>query len=129
MLAWMLIPWVIHAIEPLITVQNIEDTCLTCTSPLPSPPHCRALPSPESRSKEVLVELPAPLAAGFRVQTTMRHGSVVIAAITNEDPPTCTNTSDPSGMLAAGLLAKKAADRGLKVVPPTMKLLRDCNDT
>jgi aconitate hydratase len=40
------------------------------------------------------------------------HGSVVIAAITS-----CTNTSNPSVMLAAGLLAKKAVERGLKVRP------------
>ena len=38
------------------------------------------------------------------------HGSVVIAAITS-----CTNTSNPSVMLAAGLLAKKAVERGLSV--------------
>ena len=38
------------------------------------------------------------------------HGSVVIAAITS-----CTNTSNPSVMLGAGLLAKKAVERGLKV--------------
>jgi len=38
------------------------------------------------------------------------HGAVVIAAITS-----CTNTSNPSVMLAAGLVAKKAAERGLKV--------------
>ena len=40
----------------------------------------------------------------------LRHGAVVIAAITS-----CTNTSNPSVMLAAGLLARKAAARGLKV--------------
>ena len=40
------------------------------------------------------------------------HGSVVIAAITS-----CTNTSNPSVMIAAGLLAKKAVERGLKVKP------------
>ena len=40
------------------------------------------------------------------------HGSVLIAAITS-----CTNTSNPSGMLAAGLLAKKAVGKGLKVNP------------
>ena len=38
------------------------------------------------------------------------HGDVLIAAITS-----CTNTSNPSVMLAAGLLAKKAVERGLKV--------------
>lgn len=40
------------------------------------------------------------------------HGDVVIAAITS-----CTNTSNPSVMIAAGLLAKKAVERGLKVDP------------
>jgi aconitate hydratase len=43
------------------------------------------------------------------------HGSVVIAAITS-----CTNTSNPSVMLAAGLLAKKAVERGLET-PPWVK--------
>jgi aconitate hydratase len=45
----------------------------------------------------------------------LRHGSVVIAAITS-----CTNTSNPSVMLAAGLLAKKAVEHGLEV-PATVK--------
>src|SRR6202790_1801120 len=45
----------------------------------------------------------------------LQHGSVVIAAITS-----CTNTSNPSVMLAAGLLAKKAVERGLEV-PATVK--------
>ncbi|MGA7289198.1 MAG: aconitate hydratase AcnA, partial [Terriglobales bacterium] len=45
----------------------------------------------------------------------LKHGSVVIAAITS-----CTNTSNPSVMLAAGLLAKKAVERGLQV-PVTVK--------
>jgi len=40
----------------------------------------------------------------------LKHGSVVIAAITS-----CTNTSNPSVMLAAGILAKKAVERGLQV--------------
>ncbi len=40
------------------------------------------------------------------------HGAVVIAAITS-----CTNTSNPSVMLGAGLLAKRAVERGLKVKP------------
>jgi aconitate hydratase len=43
------------------------------------------------------------------------HGSVVIAAITS-----CTNTSNPSVMIAAGLLAKKAVEKGL-TVPPWVK--------
>jgi aconitate hydratase len=42
----------------------------------------------------------------------LQHGSVVIAAITS-----CTNTSNPSVMVAAGLVAKKAVERGLKSQP------------
>ncbi|MGH7675838.1 MAG: aconitate hydratase AcnA [Gemmatimonadales bacterium] len=42
----------------------------------------------------------------------LRHGSVVIAAITS-----CTNTSNPSVMIAAGLIAKKAVERGLRSRP------------
>ncbi len=45
----------------------------------------------------------------------LKHGSVVIAAITS-----CTNTSNPSVMLGAGLLARKAKERGLRV-PPYVK--------
>jgi len=45
----------------------------------------------------------------------LTHGDVVIAAITS-----CTNTSNPSVMIAAGLLAKKAVEAGLKV-PPYVK--------
>jgi aconitate hydratase len=45
-------------------------------------------------------------------KVSIGHGSVVIAAITS-----CTNTSNPSVMLAAGLVAKKAAERGLATKP------------
>lgn len=56
-----------------------------------------------------------PLAELNRIATisdgrTLRHGDLLIAAITS-----CTNTSNPSVMLAAGLLAKKAVKAGLKV--------------
>lgn len=44
--------------------------------------------------------------------TTLETGSIVIASITS-----CTNTSNPSVMLGAGLLAKKAIEKGLKVAP------------
>ena len=53
--------------------------------------------------------------ATFQVQgeeAEITHGSLVIAAITS-----CTNTSNPSVMMAAGLLAKKAVERGLRVKP------------
>src|SRR5688500_14836978 len=49
------------------------------------------------------------------VDGDLRHGSVVIAAITS-----CTNTSNPSVMIGAGLLAKNAVEAGLKV-PPYVK--------
>lgn len=45
-------------------------------------------------------------------EATLTHGDVVIAAITS-----CTNTSNPSVMIAAGLLARKARQRGLTVKP------------
>lgn len=45
-------------------------------------------------------------------QEVLKHGSVVIAAITS-----CTNTSNPSVMLAAGLVAKKAVAKGLQTKP------------
>jgi aconitate hydratase len=48
-------------------------------------------------------------------KAVISHGSVVIAAITS-----CTNTSNPSVMLGAGLLARKARERGL-TVPPYVK--------
>ena len=46
------------------------------------------------------------------VEHVLRHGSVVIAAITS-----CTKTSNPSVMVAAGLMAKKAVERGLRSKP------------
>src|SRR5207237_6121838 len=45
-------------------------------------------------------------------ESRIGHGTVLIAAITS-----CTNTSNPSVMLAAGLLAKKAVERGLRIDP------------
>jgi aconitate hydratase len=56
----------------------------------------------------------APLANGTK-SGEVGHGSVLIAAITS-----CTNTSNPSVMLGAGLLAKKAVEKGL-TVNPTVK--------
>ena len=52
---------------------------------------------------------------GVDPDTYLDHGSVVIAAITS-----CTNTSNPSVMVAAGILAKKAVEKGL-TVPPWVK--------
>ena len=49
------------------------------------------------------------------VKDSLKHGSVVIAAITS-----CTNTSNPSVLIGAGLLAKKAVEKGL-TMPPWVK--------
>src|SRR6202162_4935496 len=61
------------------------------------------------------------------VKDVLQHGSVVIAAITS-----CTNTSNPSVMIGAGLLAKKAVEKGLSMPPwvktslaPGSKVVRD----
>ena len=51
-------------------------------------------------------------AGGDAPAKNLHHGSVVIAAITS-----CTNTSNPSVMMAAGLLAKKAVEKGLQTKP------------
>jgi len=61
--------------------------------------------------------VPSTVQARFGVDpdTYLDHGSVVIAAITS-----CTNTSNPSVMMAAGILAKKAVEKGL-TVPPWVK--------
>ncbi len=64
--------------------------------------------APEDTGKTVALELGGKPAE-------LKHGSVVIAAITS-----CTNTSNPSVMLGAGLLARKAVRRGLRV-PPHVK--------
>ncbi|TMA53057.1 MAG: aconitate hydratase AcnA, partial [Deltaproteobacteria bacterium] len=58
---------------------------------------------------------PVPSGEFPKARVDLGHGDVVIAAITS-----CTNTSNPSVMLAAGLLAKKAVEKGL-AVRPTVK--------
>ncbi|WP_230670683.1 aconitate hydratase AcnA [Rathayibacter sp. Leaf248] len=69
--------------------------------------HVHRSHAPSTASKPTTVEL------GDRGETfTIDHGAVAIAAITS-----CTNTSNPSVMLAAGLLARNAAQKGLKAKP------------
>src|SRR5690606_30543239 len=78
---------------------------------------------PESRPGAVVSYASSPkarageggVATASEEKVQLSHGTVVIAAITS-----CTNTSNPSVMLAAGLLAKKAVEKGLKV-PPYVK--------
>jgi len=58
------------------------------------------------------VSKPSPVTTADGASFTLDHGSVALAAITS-----CTNTSNPSVMMAAGLLAKKALEKGLKTKP------------
>ena len=79
-------------------------------------------PGDERNKVEMVANRPTPdTAREFKTSTAdpfrhgrseIGHGSVLIAAITS-----CTNTSNPSVMLAAGLLAKKAVERGMRVDP------------
>jgi aconitate hydratase len=64
----------------------------------------------EALTREFKTQISSPTSKG-----TLKFGDVVIAAITS-----CTNTSNPTVMVAAGLLAKKAVELGLKV-PPFVK--------
>jgi aconitate hydratase len=68
---------------------------------------------PESLAENVTVSMNGKEPTGHPEKSgPIGHGSVLIAAITS-----CTNTSNPSVMLGAGLLAKKAVERGMKVNP------------
>src|SRR5438045_4380228 len=77
-------------------------------------------PGEERNKSEMVTNRPTPDSAKdlqgadpfHHGESKIGHGSVLIAAITS-----CTNTSNPSVMLAAGLLAKKAVERGLRVDP------------
>jgi len=68
-------------------------------------------------SQDSLTTAPSSVAARFGLDPDvyLGHGSIVIAAITS-----CTNTSNPYVMIAAGLLAKKAVEKGLRT-PPWVK--------
>ncbi|MGD0859679.1 MAG: aconitate hydratase [Terracidiphilus sp.] len=79
----------------------------------PSTPSAAA----NSAQDDISLKAAATVKARFGVDPDryLDHGSVVIAAITS-----CTNTSNPSVMVAAGILAKKAVEKGL-TVPPWVK--------
>jgi aconitate hydratase len=71
--------------------------------------------SKDALSAKATVSVDGSKSPGASKSGEIGHGSVLIAAITS-----CTNTSNPSVMLGAGLLAKKAVERGLRV-DPTVK--------
>jgi aconitate hydratase len=97
---------------------NAKDEAVAESFPASDPPahvepgHEEPAPAP---APAVAVAQPEPAEARVRLgdaEFALAHGSVVIAAITS-----CTNTSNPQVMLAAGLLAKKAVERGLDRKP------------
>jgi aconitate hydratase len=101
---------------------NAHDAAVADTFPA-SDPMADGEPghAPDDSGVQVGVDVPAVAVAerpeGVDVELDgetfeLQHGSVVIAAITS-----CTNTSNPSVMIAAGLLAKNAVDRGLERKP------------
>jgi aconitate hydratase len=71
--------------------------------PPPPPPSSGSMPDRVSRPTVAVVD---------GTEVTLDHGDIVIAAITS-----CTNTSNPSVMVAAGLLAQRAVARGLRTKP------------
>jgi aconitate hydratase len=86
----------------------------------------KALPSLMKPKATTKTDTAAPQ-GGNGLKGSLKHGSVVIAAITS-----CTNTSNPFVLIGAGLLAKKAVEKGLTVPPwvktslaPGSKVVRD----
>jgi aconitate hydratase len=104
---------------PMGVRDSSVDESVVGTFPASDPPAAKAHPQAESTAAATggdLTEAERPRAAvPVRLDGTefkLDHGHVVIAAITS-----CTNTSNPSVMLAAGLLARNAVERGLEVKP------------
>jgi len=82
------------------------EVMLTERKPRPTPPPATPAASAQATSAVATTEIVPPGMEG------LTHGSVVVAAITS-----CTNTSNPSVMIGAGLLARNAVKRGLKTKP------------
>jgi aconitate hydratase len=126
------------ALPSLIKPKSSAKTTATGDAPLPASVAGSGNNGPTSNAKTWETEGGSPTAIGVEdpnvhehvtpsVKDSLRHGSVVIAAITS-----CTNTSNPSVMIGAGLLAKKAVQKGLSVPPwvktslaPGSKVVRD----
>jgi aconitate hydratase len=72
----------------------------------------RAAPEPAAAPGSGRARRPTPVRTADGREFELDHGAVVISSITS-----CTNTSNPSVMVGAGLLAKKAVERGLTVKP------------
>jgi aconitate hydratase len=98
-------------------LKSIESMVKGGPAPRPAPTNVGRWEGEGGNGAGVAVAEPGGAPAGVKAswlgkEFTLNHGSVVIAAITS-----CTNTSNPSVMLAAGLVAKRAAELGLEVKP------------
>jgi aconitate hydratase len=99
---------------------NGHDEAVSESFPASDPPSSmepgHGKPDPEVRvpvSGVAMLEQQTPMAVSLdQEEFVLEHGSVVIAAITS-----CTNTSNPQVMIGAGLLAKKAVERGMRRKP------------
>ncbi|KAK3584193.1 hypothetical protein CHS0354_035274 [Potamilus streckersoni] len=107
----MYLNWILSTVEPCLAGPKrpqdkvfLKDMKKTWQDALTAPT--------ASRGFELKPDKLADVAKIDGVDGSLSHGSVVIAAITS-----CTNTSNPSVMIGAGLVAKKAAARGLKAKP------------
>jgi len=90
---------------------NARDEALAESFPASDPP-AHVEPGHEESAAVAVVETEEEPAPAVSAAGGLRHGCVVIAAITS-----CTNTSNPQVMVAAGLVAKKAVERGLQRKP------------
>jgi len=92
-----------HAIQDYLPNENGEDEALAESFPASDPVATHTNGGVSLKTKLTLAD---------GTETELDNGHVVIAAITS-----CTNTSNPSVMIGAGLLARNAVQRGLKVKP------------
>jgi aconitate hydratase len=98
-----------------VYAENVDLDLATVTPSMAGPkrPQDRVnLPDVKKNFEAAFGSAHKPVAINMNGGAMLDNGSVVIAAITS-----CTNTSNPSVMLGAGLLAKKAVERGLKPKP------------
>ncbi|MFV0287582.1 MAG: aconitate hydratase AcnA, partial [Demequina sp.] len=101
--------------EELVGLDESVEETFPASDPIAAEAHAQDAPAPRETSDEIRARRPhkhVPLTMADGTETALDHGAVVIASITS-----CTNTSNPSVMLAAALLARNANQRGLNVKP------------
>ncbi|WP_062520654.1 aconitate hydratase AcnA [Demequina silvatica] len=94
--------------------ESVEET-FPASDPIAAEAHAGDAPEPARASSTVTTTRPhkhVPVTLADGTETALDHGAVVIASITS-----CTNTSNPSVMLAAALLARNANEKGLTSKP------------